>query len=108
EHGHGALLVHGGDAGHDRRSGPERDVRELLAQQRGGDGDRFHGLQDAASAPMYEAIWTAGSTSPPPACLPSRYGRTRSPTISPTPQPPATRPTARLSSRSARCCSATP
>ena len=41
--------------------------------------------------------WSAVSTSPRPACSPSRSARTRSPTTSPTPRRRATRPTARRS-----------
>ena len=64
------------------------------------DGDRPapSRLKDAASRPITDRTWTAASTSPPPACSPSRSGRTRSPTTSPTRRRPATRPTARRSS----------
>ena len=58
--------------------------------------------------PMGDPTWIAASISQPPACSPSSFARTRSPTTSRTRRPPATRPSARRSSPSARCSSPTP
>ena len=64
-------------------------------------------LQGCRVAADDRTEWTVVSTSPPPACSPSRSARTRSPTTWRTRRRPATRPTARRSSRSASCCSPT-
>ena len=53
-------LAAGGDAGHHRRALAQRDVRELGAQQGGGDRDRIHALKDGASRRRWESNMDRG------------------------------------------------